>query len=331
METSYQGSTSRSNSRYKSTVHLQTSARDHPTSNSNRRRRVDNDNSIYPSVPPPTSYNNPLAYQRSQPSSSNGQLTSRSYHPNYPISLSLRSTSSRPKSLIEDSQSNSSYASLITVTNRPRVVNSSSNHQIEDLSREMSVQGKRYSTDLTNLSMKIPNTTGMQTTHHYVQLPQSNSIPTIEKSHSHVSCPIAYQNQTNQGTNTILSDSSSDNTILHHLPDHNETTDKSQQSSHDERVHRSPRKTHNHLIGTRLRSTSSIDEQKKTSIPSIFYNIGPIESHDDLHDENQYDSKQKAIREERKRKSNENEQVLINVDEYAPEILLYLKEREVNR
>ena len=45
--------------------------------------------------------------------------------------------------------------------------------------------------------------------------------------------------------------------------------------------------------------------------------------------ENHFDSKQKAIREEKKRKANENEQVLINVDEYASEILLYLKEREV--
>jgi hypothetical protein len=162
-----------------------------------------------------------------------------------------------------------------------------------------------------------------------VIIPKSKSNNTLDK-HHHLSCPVAYQNQISLGTITILSDSSSDNTILHHLPDQNETTDKSQQSLHDERLHRSPRKpTNNHIIGSRVHSTSSIDEQKKQQIPSIHYTIEPIEVYEDLNDENHYDSKQKAIREEKKRKANENEQVLINVDEYASEILLYLKEREV--
>jgi hypothetical protein len=164
-----------------------------------------------------------------------------------------------------------------------------------------------------------------------VIIPKSKSNNTLDKQH-HISCPVAYQNQISLGTITILSDSSSDNTILHHLPDQNETTDKSQQSLHDERLHRSPRKANNNnnnIIGSRVHSTSSIDEQKKQQIPSIHYTIEPIEVHEDLNDENHYDSKQKAIREEKKRKANENEQVLINVDEYASEILLYLKEREV--
>jgi hypothetical protein len=161
-----------------------------------------------------------------------------------------------------------------------------------------------------------------------VIIPKSKSSNTLDKQH-HISCPVAYQNQISLGTITILSDSSSDNTILHHLPDQNETTDKSQQSLHDERLHRSPRKANNNIIGSRVHSTSSIYEQKKQQIPSIHYTIEPIEVHEDLNDENHYDSKQKAIREEKKRKANENEQVLINVDEYASEILLYLKEREV--
>lgn len=307
---------SRSNSRFKSTVHLQTSARDQVY----RRRRVE------PEVnhPPPTSFNNNnniVAYHRQSQFVNPSQISSRSYHSNYPVSLSLRSTSStsnRRSSLIEDSQSNSSYASLITVTNRPRIVNSSSNQQLENSVKDVLIQSKRYSTDLTNLSMK--NSSIQTATHHYVPM---------EKVHGHVSCPLTYQNQLNQAATTILSDSSSDNTILHHLPDQNETTDKSQQSLHDERVHRSPRKGHQHLIQTRLRSASSIDEQKKISIPSIHYNIGPIEMHDDHQDENLDETKQRAIREERKRKSNENEQVLINVDEYAKEILIHLKDREV--
>lgn len=299
---------SRSNSRFKSTVHVQTSARDQV----NRRRRVESDLS----QAPPTSFNNNnniVAYHRQSQLANPSQISSRSYHSNYPVSLSLRSTSStsnRRSSLTEDSQSNSSYASLITVTNRARIVNSSSNQQLENSVKDVLVQSKRYSADLANLSMKNPS---IQTaTHHYVP----------------VSCPLTYQNQLNQAATTILSDSSSDNTILHHLPDQNETTDKSQQSLHDERVHRSPRKGHQHLIQTRLRSASSIDEQKKISIPSIHYNIGPIEMHDDHQDENLDETKQRAIREEQKRKSNENEQVLINVDEYAKEILIHLKDRE---
>lgn len=198
----------------------------------------------------------------------------------------------------------------------------------------MFIQGKRYSNDSTNLSNKssLINSANDSTriSNQLVIIPKSKSHNTIDK-HNHISCPIAYQNQISLGTITILSDSSSDNTILHHLPDHNETTDKSQQSLHDERLHRSPRKPNNnhHIIGSRVHSTSSIDEQKKIQAPSIHYTIEPIEIHDDLNDENHFDSKQKLIREEKKRKANENEQVLINVDEYASEILLYLKEREV--
>lgn len=199
------------------------------------------------------------------------------------------------------------------MNNRPRLNNASSNDQLNEPRKEISVEGKRFSTDST-----IP--TGQN------RLPSTYSV--MEKGHSQI-----ITTQFSQGANTILSDSSPDNTILHHLPDQNETTDKSQQSLNDERVHRSPRKTHyqHHLVETRLRSASSIDERKQSSIPSIQYNIGPIETHEDLHDDNLVDAKQRSIREERKRKANENEQVLINVDEYATEILLYLKEREVRQ
>ncbi len=311
----------RANSRYKSTVHVLTSGRDHQTSNIYRRRRPDSELTNAPSS---SSYNI-VSYHRSQ--QQQPQLSSRSYHP---ISLSSRSITSssslsnRRTSTVDVPSSSSTYSSLITVNNRPTIPNSSSSsNQNDELTRGVSIQGKRYSTDSTNT-----NSDSTKVSNHLVIIPKSKSSNTLDKQH-HISCPVAYQNQISLGTITILSDSSSDNTILHHLPDQNETTDKSQQSLHDERLHRSPRKANNNIIGSRVHSTSSIDEQKKQQIPSIHYTIEPIEVHEDLNDENHYDSKQKAIREEKKRKANENEQVLINVDEYASEILLYLKEREV--
>jgi len=313
----------RANSRYKSTVHVLTSGRDHQTSNTYRRRRPDSELTNAPSS---SSYNI-VSYHRSQ--QQQPQLSSRSYHP---ISLSSRSITSSSlsnrRTSTVDVPSSSTYSSLITVNNRPTIPNSSSSsNQNDELTRGVSIQGKRYSTDSTNT-----NSDSTKVSNHLVIIPKSKSNSTLDKQH-HISCPVAYQNQISLGTITILSDSSSDNTILHHLPDQNETTDKSQQSLHDERLHRSPRKANNNnnnnIIGSRVHSTSSIDEQKKQQIPSIHYTIEPIEVHEDLNDENHYDSKQKAIREEKKRKANENEQVLINVDEYASEILLYLKEREV--
>jgi hypothetical protein len=324
---------SRSNSRYKSTVHVLTSARDHQTSNAYRRRRTDSE----ANNPPPSSY--PIvSYQRSQQQQQPPPPSSRSYHQNYPISLTSRSTTSsststnRRSSLAENSSSTSTYSSLITLNNRPTIPNpSSSNNQADELTHGVSIQGKRYTNDSTNLSNKSSTNDSNKQSNQLVIIPKSNSNHSIDK-HYHSSCPVAYQNQISLGTITVLSDSSSDNTILHHLPEHNETTDKSQQSLHDERLHRSPRKAsnNNNTIGSRLHSTSSIDEQKKHSIPSIHYTIEPIHVNEDFKtDENHFDAKQKAIREEKKRKANENEQVLINVDEYAPEILIYLKEREV--
>lgn len=264
------------------------------------------------------------------------QLSSLSYQPSYTLPLSSRSTSSlsNRRSTVTDAipSSTSTYSSHITYNNNNnnnRSVNSTSTSQSDDVQRVNSSQSKRYSIDSTNGSNKS-STNSTKISNHFVIIPKSKSNQSLDKNHHHSSCPVSYQNQISLGTITILSDSSSDNTILHHLPDHNETTDKSQQSLHDERLHRSPRKpTNTHVIGSRLHSTSSIDETKKGQTPSLHYTIEPIEINDALNDENQHDSKQKAIREEKKRKANENEQVLINVDEYAPEILTYLKEREV--
>ena len=314
----------RSNSRYKSTVHVVTSARDHPTANNYRRRRPESDLANTSSS---SSYSI-VSYHRPHPvSTQQAQLSSRTYQQNHnPISVSSRSISSslsnRRITTVDVPPSTSTYSSLITLNNRPSIPNPpSSIHQAEDLTRGVSIQGKRCSTDSTD-STKVSN--------HLVIIPKSKSNNTLDKPH-HISCPIAYPNPISLGTITILSDSSSDNTILHHLPDQNETTDKSQQSLHDERLHRSPRKPNHFVSSSRVHSTSSIDEQKRPQpIPSIHYTIEPIEVHGDLSDENHQDFKQKAIREEKKRKANENEQVLINVDEYASEIIHYLREREVN-
>ena len=312
----------RGNSRYKSTVQVQTSSRDYQNSSVVRRRRVD--------IPPASHSSNGsinlVSYHRSQAAAPITQGTSsRSDYSNFGPSGSLRTTSSSSslasattrRTSNTEVPSTSSFSSAITVQNRSTIPNSSSINQSEDLTRNVSVLGKRYSTDSTRIA------------NHFVIVPQAKSTQITEKQHSHLSCPIAFQNQINLGTITVLSDSSSDNTILHHLPDHNETTDKSQQSLHDERLHRSPRKPNHQLVNTRLRSTSSIDDQKKLSIPSIHYTIEPIQVFDDVHDENHLDAKQRAIRDEKKRKANENEQVLINVDEYRREILEYLKQREV--
>ena len=191
-------------------------------------------------------------------------------------------------------------------------------NQMNSLTRDVSIQGKRYSLEPT----KAANET--------VLPPQSKSNQASEKQHTHSSRPSAYQTHINGDPSTNSSGSSSDYTSLHGLPEHNETTDKSQQSLHDERLHRSPRKANNHLVGNRMHSVSSIEESKKTPIPTVDYTIEPIEIHENLHTGNQLDSKQRAIREEVKRKTAENEQVLINVDEYATDILIYLREREVS-
>ncbi|UJR35571.1 hypothetical protein I4U23_028324 [Adineta vaga] len=321
-DTTYQAPFSRTNSRYKSTLQVVTSARDQQSSNTYRRRRPDSE-----SMNSSSSSYNVTSNHRSQNSQ---QLSSLSYQPTYPISLSSRSTTSTSslsnrRSTVTDAIPSSTYSSCITYNNN-RSVNSNPS---EDLQRINSSQGKRYSIDSTNASIKSTNNS-TKISNQLVIIPKSKSSQSLDKNHHHLSCPVSYQNQINLGTITILSDSSSDNTILHHLPDHNETTDKSQQSLHDERLHHSPRKlTNTHLVASRLHSTSSIiDETKKSQIPSLRYTIEPIEITDDLNDENQIDSKQKTIREEKKRKANENEQVLINVDEYASEILMYLKERE---
>lgn len=316
--TFHQASISRNNSRYKSTVHVQTSSRDYQTLNGMRRRRAE-----LPTSNSSSNSFNLVSYNRSQ-TSIGGQLSSRSeFAGNNQLSTVQRPSSSsstsnsaltRRTSMIEVPTSTSSFSSIITVQN-------DSNQQLEDLQRKYSVLNKNQQQQ-QQLTKKVSN--------HYIIVPQNKTNQILEKQHSHISCPIAYQNQINLGAITVLSDSSSDNTILHHLPDHNETTDKSHQSLHDERLHRSPRKGNHQLINTRLRSASSIDEQKKNSIPSIQYTIEPIEVFEDIHDENLLDRKQRQIREERKRKANENEQILINVDEYAQEILNYLKEREVS-
>jgi hypothetical protein len=300
-----------------------TSARARQTSNMYRRQR--NDSEI---VNPPCY--NIASHHRSQPQH---QLSSRSFHQNNPISLPSRSTSS--SSLSNRRSTLSEVApSISSSNNRPTNPNSSSSiNQTDDSTRGVSVQGKRYSIDSTNPSNKSSINSHNDSTklsNHLVIIPKSKSNQSLDK-HHHLSCPVSYQNQINLGTITILSDSSSDNTILHHLPEQNETTDKSQQSLHDERLHHSPRKPNNNVINSRLHSTSSIDEQKKLRIPSIHYTIEPIAVNEDVNDENHFDSKQKAIREEQKRKADENEQVLINVDEYASEILMYLKEREVEK
>ena len=312
---------SRSNSHYKSTLHVVTSARSRQPSNTYRRQRPDSE-----IINPHPSCYNIVSYNRSQPQQQ--PLSSRSYHQNYPISLSSRSTSSLSNRRSTLSEAAPSTSSLSSLNNRPtNSTSSSSINQTDDSTRGVSVQSKRYSIDSTNPS----HNDSTKLSNHVMIIPKSKSNQSLDK-HHHLSCPVSYQNPINLGTITILSDSSSDNTILHHLPDHNETTDKSQQSLHDERLHRSPRKpNNNNIIGSRLHSTSSIDEQKKIQIPSIHYTIEPIAVNGEINDENHFDSKQKAIREEKKRKANENEQVLINVDEYASEILLYLKEREVGK
>jgi hypothetical protein len=295
-----------------------TSARARQTSNMYRRQRTDSE------IINPPCYNI-ASHHRSQ-------LSSRSFHQNYPISLPSRSTSS--SSLSNRRSTLSEVApSISSSNNRPTNSNSSSStNQTDDSTRGgVSVQSKRYPIDSINPSNKSSINSHNDSTklsNHLVIIPKSKSNQSLDKPH-HLSCPVSYQNQINLGTITILSDSSSDNTILHHLPEHNETTDKSQQSLHDERLHHSPRKPNNNVINSRLHSTSSIDEQKKLRIPSIHYTIEPIAVNEDVNDENHFDSKQKAIREEQKRKADENEQVLINVDEYASEILMYLKEREV--
>ncbi|CAM4863952.1 unnamed protein product [Rotaria socialis] len=328
-DASYQAPLARPSSRYKSTVHVLTSNRDNQTSNGYRRRRPDSEIINYPQ-----SSSNIVSYHRSQPQQ---QISSRSNQQNYPISLTSRSSSSqlsnRRTSVTEVVPSTSNFSSLLTLNNRSTILNPSSTiHQTDG----QSIQNKRYSADASSKS-SISSTNDQNTiSNRLVIIPKSQSNNPIDKNH-HSSCPVAYQNQINLGTITILSDSSSDNTILHHLPDHNETTDKSQQSLHDERLNRSPRKPNNNntnntnnnsLIGSRLKSVSSLEEKKKTPIPSIHYTIEPIEVIDDVNDENHVESKQKAIREEKKRKANENEQVLINVDEYASEILMYLRKRE---
>ncbi|CAF1146780.1 unnamed protein product [Adineta ricciae] len=322
-DTTYSAPSSRSNSRYKSTLQVVTSARDHSSSNTYRRRRPESE-----LINPATSSYNMITNHRSQMPQ---QLSSLSYQPSYTLPLSSRSTSSlsNRRSTVTDAipSSTSTYSSHITYNNN-RSVNSTSTSQPDDVQRVGSSQSKRYSIDSTNASIKS-STNSTKISNHLVIIPKSKSNQSLDQNHHHSSCPVSYQNQISLGTVTILSDSSSDNTILHHLPDHNETTDKSQQSLHDERLHRSPRKPINtHVLGSRLNSTSSIDETKKGPTPSLRYTIEPIEINDDLNDENQHDSKQKAVREEKKRKANENEQVLINVDEYASEILMYLKERE---
>ncbi|CAF1264206.1 unnamed protein product [Adineta steineri] len=326
-DTTYQSSISRSNSRYKSTLQVVTSARDNQTSNNNRRRRPDSE-----IINPVSSSYNTISNHRSQPpqqpQQQQQQLSSLSYQPNYPIPLSSRSTSSstlsnRRSTLTEIApNSSSTFSSYITYNNNR------STNQTDDVTRGVSVQGKRYSIDSTK-STTNPNNGSTKLSNHLVIIPKSKSNQSLDK-HHHSSCPVSYQNQISLGTITILSDSSSDNTILHHLPDQNETTDKSQQSLYDERLHRSPRKpnNNNHIIGSRLHSTSSVEDKKKIHTPSIHYTIEPIEINEDINDEDHFDSKQKAIREEKKRKANENEQILINVDEYASEILIHLKERE---
>lgn len=317
----YQSSISRpNNSQNKSTIYFVTSGRDSQLSTAYRRRRPDSEYSNPPSSS--SSSYNIVSYNRAQ---TQQQLSSRQQNP--PISLSSRSinSSTRRPSTTDLAPSTSTYSSLITLNNRPTIPANTSTNSTNDITRGVSVQGKRYS---TNISTK-PSTTDSapKLSNQLVIIPKSKSNNTIDKQHT--SCPVAYSNQISLGTITILSDSSSDNTILHHLPDQNETTDKSQQSLHDERLHRSPRKVNNNNNApSRLHSTSSIDDQKKNRTPHVHYTIEPIEIHDDLNNEKDFDAKQRAIRQEKKRKANENQQVLINVDEYAPEILLYLKERE---
>jgi hypothetical protein len=220
--------------------------------------------------------------------------------------------------MAEIALSASPRSTLTLNSSRSTIPSSASTNQMNSLTRDVSIQGKRYSLEPT----KVANETLLP--------PQSKPHQTSEKQQSHSSRPSAYQTHINAGPSTNSSDSSSDYTSLHALAEHNETTDKSQQSLHDERLHRSPRKTNNHLVGSRMRSVSSIEESKKTPVPTVDYTIEPIEIHEDLHTGNQLDSKQKVIREEIKRKSAENEQVLTNVDEYATDILFYLKEREVS-
>ena len=311
-ETSYQAPIPRAASHYQSILHVQTSVRDQQATR-NRRSEHETTNA------PADSYK-VVSYYRTQAPS--GQASSRSQHSQYSIANSTRSTSSsssnRRTSMI-DIATSASPRSAVTLTNsRGTIPSSTSMNQMNSLTRDVSIHGKRYSLEPT----KAANET--------ILPPQSQSHQTGEKQQSHSSRPSAYHTHINAGPSTNSSDSSSDYTSLHGLPEHNETTDKSQQSLHDERLHRSPRKTNNHLVVSRMRSVSSIEESKKTPIPTVDYTIEPIEVHEDLHTGNQLDSKQKAIREEIKRKSAENEQVLINVDEYATDILFYLREREVS-
>lgn len=327
-DTSYQAPLSRPSSRYKSTVHVVTSNRDNLTSNNYRRRRPDSEVNTASQ-----SSNNIVSYHRAQPQQ---QLSSRSTQQNYPVVLTSRPTSSsvisnRRTATAEiappTTTTTSTYSSLLTLNNRSTISNGTSAVHPTD---SQSIQNKRCSNvESSNKSSINSNNDPKTVSNHLVIIPKSKSNNPIDKHHT--SCPVSYQNQINLGTITILSDSSSDNTILHHLPDHNETTDKSQQSLHDERLHRSPRKqnNNNNILGPRLKSTSSTDDKNKTQIPSIHYTIESIAVSDGVNDENHIELKQKALREERKRKANESEQVLINVDEYASEILMYLRKREV--
>lgn len=313
-ETSYPAPMPRSISHYQSSLHVQTSARDQQAT---RNRRSEHE-----TVNAPSDSYKVVSYYRTQAPS--GQASSRSQHSHNSIANATRSTSSsssnRRTSMIEIAPSASPRSTLTLTNSRASIPSSTSMNQMNSLTRDVSIHGKRYSLEPT----KASNETILPPP------PQSQSQQKGEKQQSHSSRPSAYHTHINAGPSTNSSDSSSDYTSLHALPEHNETTDKSQQSLHDERLHRSPRKTNNHLFGSRMRSVSSIEESKKTPIPTVDYTIEPIEVHEDLHTGNQLDSKQKAIREEIKRKSAENEQVLINVDEYATDILFYLREREVS-
>ena len=302
----------RSNSRYKSTIHVVPSTQDHQTANWNRSRYA------HPEIQHSAALSSDSApYSRSQRT----QPRSGSNYSDSSIPLSSRSTTSsssntRRSPLLNPEPFTDSYSSLLMLDHQPSSRNPFAFDAVENLTRDVAVYKKRNPMASTTQAIQPPSTKSNTVYNHSHVPPVLPANQSIDK-HGHSALP------------TAPSDSSSDITILHHLPDYNETTDKSHQSMHDERVHRSPRKGNHHSMGSRLHSTSSTDEHKKVSVPSLQYTIEPIQVPEDFLDDTQFDSKQKLIREEIKRKADENEQVLINVDEYAPEILIYLKQREV--
>ncbi|CAF1627695.1 unnamed protein product, partial [Didymodactylos carnosus] len=161
----------------------------------------------------------------------------------------------------------------------------------------------------------------------------------LTRQHSHEPCPITYQSQLSLGT-TTTSDSGSDNTILNHLPEQNEVSDKSQSSVLEEILNNgnllSPRKNPvKHSNRLRSCDTVTSDELEKNSrkLPPLVFSVSSVKINNEVplnssNSDSELRKLEREIYEERKKKIEEQEQVVINVTEYAQDILKYLHERE---